>query len=169
MSRVTIVETHLVFKNPLKTRQRTCRFTLHWQGRMPAGFDLARIDATMAHGWHLERGWSGIGYHYLIKTDSTIERGRPRWALGAHDEGENADSMGICVIYDKNPIEGQIDALCGLLADLCEIYGQLPDSPKTVDGHRDNEPPETPTECPGDALYDMIPEIRRQTRGALGY
>lgn len=169
MSRVTIVETHLAFKSALKPRQKTCRFTLHWQGPIPAGMDIAKIDAAMIHRWHLERGWAGIGYHFVIKADASIERGRPRWALGAHDEGENADSMGICVVYRENPTAAQIEALAALLAELADIYGQFPDEPGTVDGHRDNEPPETPTECPGDALYAMLPEVRRQARAALGY
>ena len=175
MSRSTIVETHLEFKTALKPRQKTRRFTLHWPGRLPAGFDLSKLGSAMVHEWHLERGWAGIGYHYLIKTDASIERGRPRWALGAHDEGENADSLGICVVYQEKPTEAQIEALVALLADLAEIYGQFPDAKdaetgkETVDGHRDNEPPETPTECPGDVLYAMLPEVRRQAREALGY
>lgn len=169
MSRSIIIETNLEFKTPLKPRQKTCRFTLHWQGPIPAGFDLNRLDAATIHGWHLDRGWAGIGYHFVVRADASIERGRPRWALGAHDSGENADSMGICVLYRETPTEAQIEALCGLLADLAEIYGQFPDAPGTVDGHRDNEPPETPTECPGDPLYAMLPEIRRRSREALGY
>ena len=175
MSRSTIIETHLAFKTALKPRQKTRRFTLHWPGRLPAGFDLSRLDAEMCHGWHLERGWSGIGYHFVIKADASIERGRPRWALGAHDEGENADSIGICVVYQEKPTAAQLEALAALLADLCDIYGQFPDlkdpdtGKDTVDGHRDNEPPETPTECPGDVLYGMLPEIRRAARAALGY
>ena len=169
MSRCHVTETHLEFKTALKPRQKTRRFTLHWQGPLPASFDLSRMDAAMIHGWHLERGWAGIGYHYVIKSDATIERGRPRWALGAHDEGENADSMGICVFYREKPTGAQIEALADLLADLSDIYGQIPDAPGTIDGHRDNEPPETPTECPGDALYSMLPEIRRRARESLGY
>ena len=176
MSRTTISETNLAFKTPLKPRQKTRRFTLHWQGPLPAGFDLAKVTMPWIHEIHIrERGWSGGGYHYLIKADAVIERGRPRWALGAHDEGENADSMGICVVYREKPTDAQIEALVALLADLAEIYGQFPDQKdpdtgkETVDGHRDNEPPETPTECPGDALYAMLPEIRRRAREALGY
>ena len=169
MSRTTVTETHLEYKTSLKPRQKTRRFTLHWPGWLPAGFNLAGLGAAIIHGWHLARGWAGIGYHYVIKLDGTIERGRPRWALGAHDEGENADSIGICVVYQEKPTEAQIDALAALLADLSDIYGQFPDDPGTVDGHRDNEPRETPTECPGDVLYAMLPEIRRRARAALGY
>lgn len=175
MSRVIVSETHLVFKSPLKPRQKTCRFTLHWQGPIPAGMDIAKIDAATIHRWHQERGWAGIGYHFVLKADATLERGRPRWALGAHDEGENADSIGICVVYREKPTDAQIEALVALLADLADIYGQFPDlknpdtGKETVDGHRDNEPPETPTECPGATLYAMLPEIRRRAREALGY
>ena len=35
-------------------------------------FDAKDIDA-----WHKKRGWSGIGYHYVIKLDGAIEKGRP--------------------------------------------------------------------------------------------
>jgi len=169
MSRVTVNETYLTFKSALKPRQRTQRFTLHWPGRLPAGFDLDNLDAAAIHSWHLDRGWAGIGYHYIIRPDGAIERGRPRWALGAHDEGENADSLGICVLYQESPTEASLESLAVLLADLAEIYGQLPDELGVVDGHRDNEPPETATECPGDVLYAMLPEIRRRARAALGY
>jgi hypothetical protein len=170
MSRVSVIETHLVFTKPLKTRQKTCRFTLHWPGHLPPGFVLDKVTAAWIHGIHIsERGWSGIGYHYLIHPNGDIERGRPRWAVGAHDEGENSDSLGVCVVYTDRPTEAALSSLAGLLADLSDIYGQLPDTPGTVDGHRDNEPPETPTECPGDVLYAMLPEIRRRARGALGY
>ena len=169
MSRVDVVETRLTFKSPLKPRQATRRFTLHWPGRLPADFNLDHLNAEMVHDWHLARKWSGIGYHYIIRTDGTIERGRPRWALGAHDEGENADSIGICVVYQESPTAATLDALAALLAELADIYGLLPDEAGTVGGHRDNEPPETPTECPGDVLYAMLPEIRRRAREALGY
>jgi N-acetylmuramoyl-L-alanine amidase len=169
MRRVNVVETRLTFKSALKPRQKTRRFTLHWPGRLPAAFNLDHLNAEMVHDWHLERGWAGIGYHYLIRTDGSIERGRPRWALGAHDEGENADSIGICVAYQEAPSAAALDSLVDLLAELADIYGLFPDDPGTVDGHRDNEPPETPTECPGDVLYDMRPEICRRARAALGY
>lgn len=39
------------------------------------------------HQWHLNNGWSGIGYHAHISKKGRITRGRPVWALGAHAMG----------------------------------------------------------------------------------
>ena len=46
--------------------------------------------------WHLDNGWVGIGYHYYIRKDGSIYRGRPEWAVGAHATGHNDRSIGIC-------------------------------------------------------------------------
>lgn len=61
----------------------------------PAGkpFRAADIDR-----WHRERGWSGIGYHYVICLDGSIEPGRELEEAGAHVAGHNANSIGICLI-----------------------------------------------------------------------
>lgn len=48
------------------------------------------------HSDHLMRGYSGIGYHFYIKADGTIYRGRPLCYIGAHCKGYNTCSIGIC-------------------------------------------------------------------------
>lgn len=48
------------------------------------------------HSAHLMRGYSGIGYHFYIKADGTIYRGRPLCYIGAHCKGYNSKSIGIC-------------------------------------------------------------------------
>jgi len=48
--------------------------------------------------WHKQRGWSGVGYHYVIRLDGTIEAGRPLDKIGAHCKGRNQGSIGICYI-----------------------------------------------------------------------
>ena len=58
--------------------------------------------------WHVEgRGWSDIGYHYVIHLDGSVSQGRPLDRSGAHTKGHNKDSVGICYIggldEDKNP------------------------------------------------------------------
>lgn len=50
------------------------------------------------HQWHLARGWSGIGYHYIICVDGKVEAGRPEYWTGSHVKGHNTGSLGICMI-----------------------------------------------------------------------
>jgi N-acetyl-anhydromuramyl-L-alanine amidase AmpD len=50
------------------------------------------------HRWHLERGWDGIGYHYVITVKGQLQVGRPEYWQGAHVRGHNKDSIGICMI-----------------------------------------------------------------------
>ena len=54
--------------------------------------------------WHKERGFKGIGYHYIIYLNGRIKNGRPVSECGAHCKGYNKNSIGICYIggTDKN-------------------------------------------------------------------
>ena len=54
--------------------------------------------------WHRERGFqNGIGYHYVVRRDGTVEVGRPLEMVGAHCENHNRHSIGVCY-------EGGLDA-----------------------------------------------------------
>ena len=60
---------------------------------------VAQIDS-----WHRERGFKfGVGYHYVIRRDGSIEAGRPEWMVGAHCVNHNKYSIGVCY-------EGGLDA-----------------------------------------------------------
>ena len=48
--------------------------------------------------WHLKRGFSDIGYHYLIGLDGTIHLGRDVFKQGAHTLGENKTSIGVAYV-----------------------------------------------------------------------
>ena len=48
--------------------------------------------------WHRERGWDGIGYHYVVCRNGALEFGRNEDIAGAHCKGHNKDSIGICLI-----------------------------------------------------------------------
>lgn len=49
--------------------------------------------------WHVrDRGWSDIGYHYVIDRDGTVVKGRPVERAGAHTKGHNKNSIGVCLI-----------------------------------------------------------------------
>ena len=60
-------------------------------------------SAKQIDRWHKQRGWKGIGYHYVIRRDGTIELGRAESEVGAHCTGHNKYSVGICY-------EGGLDA-----------------------------------------------------------
>ncbi len=58
------------------------------------------------HRWHKEKGWDGIGYHYVIERKGKLVNGRPEYWQGAHASGNNKNSLGICLIgTDKFTIE----------------------------------------------------------------
>lgn len=90
--------------------------------------------------YHKSRGWSGIGYHYLIGLNGEIWQGRDESQIGAHTMGQNTNSIGVCYVggVDKsmNPKDtrtpAQIDALKKLIADLKKKYPQA-----TVHGHNE--------------------------------
>jgi N-acetyl-anhydromuramyl-L-alanine amidase AmpD len=59
--------------------------------------------------WHTAKGWSDVGYHYVIKRDGTLEKGRADTKQGAHVKGHNKDSLGVCLVGGVNA-EGKPDA-----------------------------------------------------------
>jgi N-acetylmuramoyl-L-alanine amidase len=56
-------------------------------------FNIDNIDR-----WHKARGWSSVGYHYVIRLDGTLEKGRKLKDIGAHAKYHNRESIGICYI-----------------------------------------------------------------------
>lgn len=106
----------------------------------PDHMDIGRKEINK---WHLERGWSGIGYHYVIRRDGTIETGRPVEKVGAHARGRNADSIGICWVGGNQIDPRQEKSLFGLLNYLRGVYNLPVDA---VLGH--SEAVQAPTKCP---------------------
>lgn len=104
----------------------------------PEGKDYHVSDVDK---WHKQRGWKGIGYHYLIALDGTIEKGRPENEIGAHCTNHNRTSIGICYVggLDKDGktpkdtrTEAQKKALLELIVALLIKYPQA-----RIYGHRD--------------------------------
>ena len=148
-----IVETDLEFTN-LSERYTTDLIVIHHTGN-PYDDDLS---AEEIHESHQALGWAGIGYHYVIRKDGTIEAGRPEWAIGSHAYGENSHSIGIHLcgnFEDAYPTEQQIESASYLIGYLCDKYGLICDSDH-VKGHRDL----MPTACPGENLYNILQTIR---------
>lgn len=85
----------------------------------PDGQDF---DAADIHQWHKERGFDGIGYHYVITLAGEVQHGRPEYWPGAHAKGHNSDSIGICLIGRKMFSEPQLKLLRNLIHDIKTRY-----------------------------------------------
>lgn len=83
--------------------------------------------------WHTqERGWSDIGYHYVIDRDGTVATGRPMEKTGAHTKGHNTGTVGISLVggqggtandaFEDNFTQAQANALRTLIAGLKREY-----------------------------------------------
>lgn len=132
-----IIETNWNWSSGLSRRTQTDYIALHHA-------DAATCSAQQIDQWHKEKGWSGIGYHYFVRKDGDVYRGRPEWSVGAHVQGMNYCSIGICAEgnYDKETTmpTTQKDAIVKLMNDILVRYPQA-----KIVGHRDIGS----SDCPG--------------------
>jgi len=88
----------------------------------------AQVKTNEVRNWHTSKGWSDIGYHYLIDRDGTVVTGRPLDRTGAHVKGHNTGTVGISLFggfggsagdsFADNFTEDQERALLDLIAKL---------------------------------------------------
>ena len=115
------------------------------------------------------RGWSDIGYNWLVDPEGQIYEGRSTDAIGAHFCSTNTGTLGVCLLgnfMEETPKAAAISALEALLSwkvcenaidPLAEVYHPASDlTLPTIIGHRDG----CATACPGDLFYPQIPAIR---------
>ncbi|MFR9126619.1 MAG: N-acetylmuramoyl-L-alanine amidase [Acidaminococcus intestini] len=153
MLKPTFIDYGLWFR-PLQERSATDLLVIHHTGN-PTDDDLS---AEEIHESHLAQGWAGIGYHFVIRKDGTVEMGRPVDTVGAHAYGYNSRSIGIHVCGNfevGEPTPEQIESCAILVAWLSEEYGVKVNRSNVV-GHRDL----MATACPGDNLYSQLQTIR---------
>jgi N-acetylmuramoyl-L-alanine amidase len=114
------------------------------------------IGAADIRRWHKAQGWRDIGYHFVIRRNGKIEKGRAIDAVGAHVAGFNSSSVGVCMVGGVNQADyrkpennftaAQWASMKKLVADLSARY------PKArVRGHRDF--PRVAKACPS---FDAI-------------
>lgn len=119
-------------------------------------------DVEDIRGWHKQRGFSDIGYHYVIRRDGEIQPGRPVELAGAHTIGHNAGSIGVCMVggkgsgdskfeWDANYTIEQYVALIDLIGELLKIYPQI----AHIGGHRDY----ADRQCPGFDVRELVGDL----------
>lgn len=123
-----IIETNFKWNGSLSYTNKPKRIILHHA-------EDSICTVQQIHSWHLGNGWTGIGYHFFVRKDGTIYRGRPENAIGAHVSGANTNTLGICAegsyMTEIMPT-AQLNAIKWLIQYLDNKYGQLP-----IYGHRE--------------------------------
>ena len=108
--------------------------------------------------WHRQRGFSQIGYHYVIRRNGDIEMGRPPAMAGAHAKGYNHDSIGICLVGGWGGVNNftpiQFENLLLLIYGLTDTYNLDPLDRHQVLGHRDL--PDVAKACPSFDLWGWL-------------
>lgn len=103
-------------------------------------------DVESIHKQHMAQGWWGIGYHYYIRKDGSIWRGRPEQWVGSHagsSNDYNKHSIGICFegnFEQEQMTDAQVQAGRELIADIEQRYTIY-----QILGHKDV----AKTACPG--------------------
>ncbi len=132
-----IIETNLSFGN-MDIRNTTEQIVCHHSGV------TVRQSVEIIHEYHKNtNGWAGLGYHFYVRTDGSLYRGRPENTVGAHAVGANYNSIGIC--FEGNFSEEEMNNK--QLKAGQELIAYLKDKYKItkVVGHIDIDT----SECPG--------------------
>ena len=133
-----IVGDNTLSKLNLSVNKRNIKELIVHCSATPEGKDYS-VDTIRQ--WHLQRGFSDIGYHYVIYRDGSIHIGRDESIIGAHCTSHNTNSIGVCYIGGcasdgKTPKDTrtaeQKQSLVKLLKELKTKYPQA-----SIHGHRD--------------------------------
>lgn len=132
--------------------------------------------------WHLHtytNDWGDVGYNYLVDANGVIYEGRAGGdnVIGAHFSGHNSNSMGVSIMgtyITVLPTDEALNSLQNILAWKANREGIDPEGVSlhaasgltipNICGHRDGK---SPTECPGQMLYDYLPTVREKV-AAIG-
>lgn len=122
--------------------------------------------------WHLERGFSDIGYHFVIRRDGTVALGRPVELAGAHCKGHNSRSIGICLVGGTDKYTGKVISSCNfteeqwnslesLVEDLLEEYPSI----RSVHGHNEF----AAKDCPCFNVQEWVKRVKIMERRRAGF
>jgi len=135
------------------------RITVHHTGEHKGMAEMGdrELIQRIEHFHTQTRGWSAIGYHYIIGRDGRVYEGRPAGIQGAHVARHNAHNLGVSLVGDfqkHRPSDRQLAVLEHFLDDQRRRYKV---GRQSVHGHRDLGP----TICPGKHLYHWLNNWKR--------
>jgi len=149
----------------------------HTAGSNSTDYSLSHafVLARGIQNYHMDHnGWIDSGQQFTISRGGYILEGRhrslevltggTRHVVGAHTSGQNSSAVGIeneGTYISASPTTALWNSLVNQIAYICQQYAI---SPSRIYGHRDYNN----TECPGDRLYSMLPQLRDQVAAKLG-
>lgn len=144
---MTIIEKTYNWNDAPSVRSKTDYIVLHHMAGDGSADDVHRA--------HLANGWAGIGYHFFVRKDGGVYRGRPADKVGAHTVGINSRSVGICFegnFQRETMNSSQLKAGAELIAYLKGMYPSA-----VVKKHGDFNA----TACPGKNFpFDRLTEFK---------
>jgi len=127
----------------MTARQRTDLIVFHCSATKPN----QHIGVEQITEWHVAKGWQTVGYHFVITRAGDLQLGRPLTDIGAHVQGFNAHSVGVCMVGGLDDLgrplvngpqmftPAQWETARLLVAFLRRLYPEA-----RVTGHRDLSP-----------------------------
>ena len=118
------------------------------------------VSVDVIRRWHLKKGYSDIGYHFLIRKNGKLEAGRPLTKVGAHVKGKNRGNIGVCLtgnFQNHQPTKSQYLTLRIVLTLLKHAYQISADQ---VFLHKEL----APTLCPGNNFNPQHGHLQGYTR-----
>lgn len=116
--------------------------------------------------WHRERGFFQIGYHFVIRRNGVIEKGRDESIPGAHVRGHNHESLGICLVGGVTQADVKVaennftpEQFESLRLKLIELKAKYPNA--KILGHRDLELKDHAKlkDCPSFEVADWLKQV----------
>lgn len=118
------------------------------------------IESSAVRGiehFHVQtNGWAGIGYNWLAAPSGRVYEGRGWGRTGAHTEGRNSRSVGICLLMDGDRFDPTPAAIAAVRQLTRDGIGKGHITPGyQLRGHRDY----SSKTCPGDRVYPRLREF----------
>ncbi|MFG3223249.1 N-acetylmuramoyl-L-alanine amidase [Kitasatospora sp. NPDC048194] len=124
-------------------------FYIHYDGGTPITRTGNSIPQAIERE-HLNNGWSGIGYSFVVDQAGNIYEGRGWNLQGAHCPSHNRSAFGVQIAIggDQAPSDAALRSARALYDEACAKTGRQ----LSKHGHRDG----FATECPGGRLYAWV-------------
>lgn len=115
-------------------------------------------DISVIRKWHTEQnGWRDVGYHYFIKKNGEIQKGRDIEITPSSQKGHNRRTISICLHGRHKFTNKQFESLRKLCLEINELYqGRV-----TFHGHREVTDEKT---CPN---FDYAEVLNLDKRGHI--